>query len=80
MEKAFYIALAPWLVFVLCALIAKFLMHFAKKRRGIAIVFGIFVQMFMPDPFVERTIETFIVEKRPLQKQRDGEMLDKIKK
>ncbi len=52
----FYIALAPWLVFVVLAIVANILIKLAKKRRGIAIAFGVFVQMFSPDPLVENTI------------------------
>ncbi len=77
MQNALYIALAPWLVFIVFALIAKLLISFAKKRRGVAFAFGILVQMFSPDPFVERTIETVIVEKRQEKKQQDGRVLDK---
>jgi len=80
MENAFYIVLAPWLVFVVFAFIAKLLIAFAKKRRGVAIAFGIFLQMFSPDPFVERTIETVMVAKRQEKKQQEGEMFDKTKK
>jgi len=80
MENAFYIVLAPWLVFVMSALIAKLLIRFAKKRRGVAIAFGVLVQMFSPDPYVEKTIETFIVEKRQVKKQQEDGVLKKAKK
>jgi len=76
MENAIYLVLAPWLVFIVLALVAILLLKFAKKRRGVAIAFGILVQMFSPDPLVERTIETVIVEKRQIRKQRDGQKLD----
>lgn len=78
MENSLYIALAPWLVFIVFALLAKVLIGFAKKRRGIAIAFGVFVQMFSPDPFVERTVETFIAEKRQERKQEDGKTIDNL--
>jgi len=80
MENAFYIVLAPWLVFIMSALIAKLLIRFAKKRRGVAIAFGVLVQMFSPDPYVEKTIETFIVEKRQVKKQQEDGVLKKAKK
>lgn len=79
MENAFYIVLAPWLVFIVFALVAKLLINFAKKRRGVVIAFAVLVQMFSPDPFVEKTIETVMVAKRPEKKQQGGEMLDKPK-
>jgi len=80
MENAFYIVLAPWLVFIMSALIAKLLIRFAKKRRGVAIAFGVLVQMFSPNPYVEKTIETFIVEKRQVKKQQEDGVLKKAKK
>ncbi len=63
-------------MFIVLALVAILLLKFAKKRRGVAIAFGILVQMFSPDPLVERTIETVIVEKRQIRKQHDGQKLD----
>ncbi len=77
MDNFFYIALAPWLVFVVLALVAKVLIQLAKKRRGVAIAFGVFVQMFSPDPMVERTIKTVVVEKRQHRSQQGGEMHDR---
>jgi len=64
MENLFYLMLAPWLIFVVFAIIACLLIKFARKRKGIAIAFGIFVQMFAPDPLVEQTIKMVQVDKR----------------
>jgi hypothetical protein len=80
MENFIYFALGPWIVFVVFAFIAKLLIGFAKKRRGIAVAFGVFVQMFSPDPFVERTIKAVVVEKRQESKQRESEKLCKTEK
>ena len=77
MENAFYIVLAPWLVFIVCAILAKLLISFAKKRRGVAMAFAILVQIFSPAPFVDRAGETFIVEKQQKRKQQDGKTIDK---
>lgn len=70
----FYLALAPWFVFIGLSFLAVILMAFAKKRRGIAIAFAVLVQMFSPDPFVEKTIVMVISEKRAIKKQqiKDG--------
>ena len=64
-----YLALAPWLVFAVLSILAIILMKFAKKRRGIAIAFAVFVQMFSPDPLVEKTIAMVVSEKRAIKKQ-----------
>jgi len=68
-----YLALAPWFVFVGLSIIASVLMAFAKKRRGIAIAFAVLVQMFSPDPFVEKTIAMVVSEKRAIKKQQERE-------
>ncbi len=80
MDNSIYIALVPWLAFVVFALVAKILISFAKKRRGIAVAFGVFVQMFSPEPFVERTIETVVIDKRQVKKQQDNKTLKKVEK
>jgi len=76
----FYLALAPWLVFAGLSIIAIVLMKFAKKRRGIAIAFAVFVQMFSPDPLVEKTIAMVVSEKRAIKKQQEEDGGDSNKK
>ncbi|MCP4324884.1 MAG: hypothetical protein GY787_24140 [Alteromonadales bacterium] len=78
MENLFFLVLAPWLAFIMLAIIACWLLNLAKKRRGIAIAFGIFVQMFSPDPMVEQTIKMVQVDKRIVKrkvKQGNGKKL-----
>ena len=73
MENLFYLMLAPWLLFVVLAITACWLLKLAKKRKGIAFAFGVFVQMFSPDPMVEQTIKMVQVDKRVIkQKQVDA--------
>ena len=64
MEKFLFIVFAPWLTFVVLAIIACCLFKLARKRKGIAFAFGVLVQIFMPDPQVEQTIKTVQVDKR----------------
>lgn len=64
MDNLFYIALAPWLVFCVFAFLARLLIYFAKKHRGIAVAFGVFVQMFLPDPLIEKTVKSVTLEQR----------------
>ena len=79
MENLFYLMLAPWLVFVVLAVIACWLLQLAKKRKGIAFAFGVFVQMFMPDPLVEETIKMVQVDKRVITKKEKQAALNKLK-
>ncbi len=51
-----FIIFTPWLSFILLALLAKKLLSSANKRKGVAVAFGVLVQMFLPDPQVEKTI------------------------
>lgn len=80
----FYLALAPWFVFAGLSLLATILMKLANKRRGIAIAFAVLVQMFSPDPFVEKTIAMVVSEKRAIKKQQeegvDKKQLKKLRK
>ena len=69
MENLFYLMIAPWLFFAVFAIIACWLLKFARKRKGIAIVFGIFVQMFVPDPLVEQTIKMVQVDERVVKRK-----------
>jgi len=69
MEDLFYLMLAPWLFFVVLALIASWLLKLAKKRKGIAFAFGVFVQMFIPDPMVEQTIKMVQVDQRVVKRK-----------
>jgi len=69
MENLFYLMLAPWLFFVVLALIASWLLKLAKKRKGIAFAFGVFVQMFIPDPMIEQTIKMVQVDERVVKRK-----------
>ncbi|WP_019026629.1 hypothetical protein [Colwellia piezophila] len=79
MENLFYLMLAPWLFFVVLAITACWLLKLAKKRKGIAFAFGVFVQMFTPDPMVEQTIKMVQVDKRIVKEKKTQANGDKIK-
>ena len=74
MEDFLYLALAPWLVFVIFGICANILIKFAKKRRGVAVVFAVFLQMFLPDPTIENTIKMVQVDKRIVKSEADDEI------
>ena len=67
----FYLALAPWIVFAVLSILAVLFMKLANKRRGVAIAFAVLVQMFSPDPFVEKAIAMVVSEKRAIKKQQE---------
>ena len=64
MEKFLFIVFAPWLTFVVLAIIACWLIKLARKRKSLAIAFGVLVQMLMPDPQIEQTVKAVQVDKR----------------
>jgi hypothetical protein len=66
------VILIPPLVVVIAALfLAKVLIKSARKRKGLALAFGMMTQMMLPDPQVEKTIETIISAKRNINEQED---------
>jgi len=72
--------LLPWFSFCLIAFTTIKLIKGAKSRKGVAVCFGVLVQLFSPDPYVERTIEMVTVEKQAAKKQqyKSGDIKDKI--
>lgn len=58
----------PILVFVLMVLLFSGLYRFAKKRTAVAFAVGVFLQMFLPDPKVQQTIEVVAEKKLPAKK------------
>lgn len=63
----------PWITFLVISIaiiiLGKVLISWAKHRKTGAIVFGVLVQMFTPDPYVQRTIETINIEKKIVKKE-----------
>ena len=41
--------------------------NYAKKRKGLAVAFGILVQMVLPDPQVENTIKIVVQANRAVE-------------
>ncbi|NQY34198.1 MAG: hypothetical protein HRT37_04350 [Alteromonadaceae bacterium] len=65
------LVLIPWCIFFILGVVATNLVKSARARKGTAIAICVFVQMFSPDPYVERTIEMVTVEKKAPKKQQD---------
>jgi Na+/H+ antiporter NhaC len=63
------VVLLPWVIFCVIAITAIKLVKSAKAKKGLAVCFGVLVQMFSPDPYVERTIAMVTVEKKATKKQ-----------
>ena len=68
MEHLLFIVLAPWLTFVVLAIIACWLVTLERKRKSLAIAFGVLVQMFMPDPQIEQTVKAVQVDKQVVKR------------
>lgn len=66
--------LLPWLILVVSVLVFFKLIGWAKKKKTSAVVFGALVQMFMPDPYVDRTIK--VVQEDKKQKISESEDQD----
>ncbi len=63
--------LSPVLILIVTGFLGVVLFKSAKKRKGVAMAFGMMAQMFLPDPQVEKTIETIISAKRNVNEQED---------
>lgn len=61
----------PWLLLVVVIFIFKKLIGWAKNRKTGALVFGALVQMIMPDPYAERTINVVQQEEKETKKETD---------
>ena len=69
-----FLPLMVWLVIV--CLIGFFILMYrwARKQKGAALAFGMLVQMFLPDPKVQQTIEC-VSESKQEQKKKSGSHL-----
>jgi len=68
----FFIFFLPWFIFLFFALCARKLIKYAQKRKGVAVAFGVLVQMLLPDPQIEKTIETVIIAEKRVNKEQDN--------
>ncbi len=66
----------PWLVFGLSGVVFFKLFSWAKKKKTSALIFGALVQMFMPDPYAERTIKVVTQEEVKKHNQNDTDEED----
>lgn len=66
------ILLLPWAVFLGLAIVFAKLVTWAKKRKSGAIALGVVIQMFLPDPQVQKTISHVVEAKQEVKKQRSG--------
>lgn len=68
---AIYVELKPWIIFLIFIWLCFNLVTLARKRKGVALAFGIFAQMFLPDPKAQQTIEAAVQRKEEVKKQQD---------
>ena len=52
-----FLPLLVWLFFLCLIGFFALMYRWARKRKGAALAFGFMVQMFLPDPKVEQTIQ-----------------------
>lgn len=73
-----WLALKPWLLFLPFAYFCIKMVGWAKNRKAGALAFGLFFQMFLPDPRADITIKSVVERKQEAKKQQDenGDPLD----
>ncbi len=60
----------PWLLFLIMIIVFRQLFSWAKNKKTGALVFCILTQMFMPDPYVEKTVQ--IVQEKKKESKKTG--------
>ena len=63
----------PWFVFLVFVLLCIKMTDWARHRKAGAIAFGLLVQIFLPDPKAETTIEAVVERKQEVKKQQSGD-------
>lgn len=61
----------PWLVLAGLAFTFIRLYLWARNKKSGAFIFGMLIQMMMPDPYAERTIQVVQEEKKATRKEQD---------
>ena len=52
-----FLPLMVWLGFIGMVVFFAFIYRWARRQKGAALAFGMFIQMFLPDPRAQQTIE-----------------------
>ena len=60
-----------WIVLGFIVFILMKLVSWAKQKKTGVLALGIFIQMFTPDPYVERTVKVVQEDKKATKKQQD---------
>lgn len=72
-----YLPLILWGAFVCLVLIFVVLFRWAKKQKGAALAVGLFMQMFLPNPTIQQTIECVSESKKKSTKKEDQDRASK---
>ena len=71
-----YLPLLVWLGFVGFIFFCVLMYRWARKQKGAALAFGMLVQMFLPDPKAQQTIEC-VAESKEEEKRPDQDKKNK---
>jgi len=77
--KNFIVLSLPWIIFLLVIRLFVSLISGARKQKSGVIIVATILQMFMPDPYVERTIKVVQVQTKKQsgsEKQANDENLE----
>lgn len=62
----------PWLMFIGVIYVWWKMIYWARNRKALVITFGLLMQMFLPDPKAQITIEAVAERKQEVKKQQAG--------
>lgn len=63
----------PWFVFLVFIWLCLKMIDWARHGKAGAIAFGLLVQIFLPDPKAQVTIESVVERKQEVKKQQEGD-------
>ncbi|MBV1909041.1 MAG: hypothetical protein KUG78_06935 [Kangiellaceae bacterium] len=67
-----FVTYLPWIAIAVLILVFGKLLFWAKNKKTGAIVFGVLIQMIMPEPYAERTIKV-VQEEKKVSKEKEQE-------
>ncbi|MEP0356279.1 MAG: hypothetical protein ABJH06_04710 [Paraglaciecola sp.] len=62
----------PWLYFIGFIFFSLIMISWARNRKAVAIAFGLFLQIYLPDPRAQITIEAVVERKQEVKKAQAG--------
>lgn len=70
--QTLFVEALPWLLFVGFIFFSLIMISLARHRKAAAVAFGLFLQIYLPDPRAQITIEAVVERKQEVKKAQAG--------